>query len=580
MTLHTPTLLTVMIAVSLVLAMAIALVGYRQHSERFLWAAGLACQATAYTLFALRGTIPDWPSIVGGNLMMAVSFALYLTGLLKFRRLSWPLWVTWGPVAVVGIGFALMVEQMAPRLVLGALMFAVQTLLLVAAILHRRSTPWLRGEWLIMLGGVVMTSLMLMRLWTTLSGTLKIQLITDGGWIQGLTFLLGITSTLLLAIGLIIMSEERAEQALHMGERFQAYRSRVLELLNSGKPLTELLHEVVRGMEHLYPAMRCSILLLDRDGQRLFVGASPSLPEAYNQAVHGVAIGPAVGSCGTAAYLGQRVVAEDISRHPAWEGYQALAKSAGVAACWSQPIVSSHGQVLGTFAIYHAQPHSPSADDIALIEESAILAGLAIERSRSEEQRREAEAVVQHQALHDGLTQLPNRGLLMSRLEQALAVRRRQKGHGALMFIDLDNFKPLNDQHGHAVGDQLLVEVAQRLRSHVREMDTVARFGGDEFVVLLPELDALAERARQSALEVAHKLLGLLSAPYALHVPHASPDTPPIHHECSASIGVTVFDGSASHPEALLLQADTAMYRAKAEGRHRVHLDTALATPG
>lgn len=567
---HTPTLFVVMILVSLVLAVSIALAGYSKHTERFFWAGGLACQAGAYILFALRGSIPDWPSIVLGNVLLSASFALYTSGLSRFRGLHWPVWLIWGPVAVVAAVFWWLVDQTTPRLIAGALLTIAQLVLVVATVLVRRQHPALRGEWLIALGGVAMMSLMIVRLWASLTGRLQIQFVTDGGFIQGLTFLLAVTSTLLLAIGLIIMSEQRAENALETRQAFQQYRSRILEMLASGTPLSPLLLEVVKGIEQLNPLMHCSILLVDRDGKRLIHGAAPSLPDFYNQAVNGLAIGHGAGSCGTAAHLKERVIVSDIAHHPYWSAYQSLAEQAHLAACWSQPILSSNGDVLGTFAIYHSTPHAPGKDDIALIEELAILTGLAIERTRSEEQRRAAEAEVQHQALHDGLTQLPNRGLLLSRIEQSLASHRRSKKQGALMFIDLDNFKPLNDQHGHAVGDLLLIEVARRLTSNVREMDTVARFGGDEFVVLLHELDADLTQSEQQAQRIAHKMLQLLSEPYMLRLPGSRTEAPPITHLCTASIGLAVFNGGTAEPDAILQKADAAMYRAKEGGRNQV----------
>jgi len=183
-------------------------------------------------------------------------------------------------------------------------------------------------------------------------------------------------------------------------------------------------------------------------------------------------------------------------------------------------------------------------------------------------ERRRLEKQVQELAFFDPLTRLPNRRLLDERVEQAMANCQRHGECGALLFIDLDNFKPLNDRHGHEAGDLLLVEVAQRLVDSVRACDTVARFGGDEFVVLLSHLHAVQDEARSDALNVANKLLERLTAPYSLHRPM---DVGPIEHQCSASIGVVLLDG-LDGKEAVFRRADLAMYAAKRAGRRRVVL--------
>lgn len=185
----------------------------------------------------------------------------------------------------------------------------------------------------------------------------------------------------------------------------------------------------------------------------------------------------------------------------------------------------------------------------------------------SERQRLEEE--IRQLAFFDPLTRLPNRRLLRDRLGRVLAAQRRHGGRGALMFLDLDNFKPLNDTHGHAVGDLLLVEVARRLTDCVRETDTVARFGGDEFIVLLDDLDEDPTRATAHAECIARKILGQLAEPYQL----AGADVATvIDHHCSVSIGLALFDGSTDE-EDILRRADTAMYGAKQNGRNRVKID-------
>jgi diguanylate cyclase (GGDEF)-like protein len=177
---------------------------------------------------------------------------------------------------------------------------------------------------------------------------------------------------------------------------------------------------------------------------------------------------------------------------------------------------------------------------------------------------------VQELAFHDSLTRLPNRRLLLDRLSQAMAASKRSGLHCALMFIDLDRFKALNDGHGHEAGDLLLVEVAIRLQVCVREDDSVSRFGGDEFVVLLSNLDAdRAESAARAAI-VAEKLRLKLSEPCVLNIVHAGRAEASVHHQCTASIGVTVFVDHEATCDDVLKQADAAMYRAKATGGNAI----------
>lgn len=185
--------------------------------------------------------------------------------------------------------------------------------------------------------------------------------------------------------------------------------------------------------------------------------------------------------------------------------------------------------------------------------------------------RKAAENEIKNMAYYDALTLLPNRRMLIDRLNQAMATSSRSRHYGAVMFLDLDNFKPLNDKHGHAVGDLLLVEVARRITSCVREMDTVARFGGDEFVVMLEELDADKATSILQASLVAEKIRTILSQPYILTNMKESQVTTDIVHQCTSSIGVQLFAGHEISADDILKQTDLAMYQAKRVGRNSVH---------
>ena len=184
-------------------------------------------------------------------------------------------------------------------------------------------------------------------------------------------------------------------------------------------------------------------------------------------------------------------------------------------------------------------------------------------------QRKAAEEQLHHLAFYDSLTQLPNRRLLLDRLGQALAGSVRNQQQGAIMFLDLDNFKTLNDTQGHDVGDRLLIETAQRLHSSVRKGDTVARLGGDEFVVMLEGLEADDLVAAQVE-GVAEKILAALEHPYRLELNTGSGKYHTIDYRCTASIGVTLFGTQAENVDELLKQADLAMYQAKEAGRNTI----------
>jgi PAS domain S-box-containing protein len=166
-------------------------------------------------------------------------------------------------------------------------------------------------------------------------------------------------------------------------------QNRVLELLASGAPLSAILETICRSVEELAPGVLCSILLLE--GDRLRHGAAPSLPHDYNQKVDGLKIGPTVGSCGTAAYLKKPVIVSDTFTDPLWADFRDLAQQYGLRACWSTPILSQQGEVLGTFAMYYREVRSPSAYELQLIERVTHMASLAIERAQTQAQLRASE---------------------------------------------------------------------------------------------------------------------------------------------------------------------------------------------
>jgi diguanylate cyclase (GGDEF)-like protein/PAS domain S-box-containing protein len=185
-------------------------------------------------------------------------------------------------------------------------------------------------------------------------------------------------------------------------------------------------------------------------------------------------------------------------------------------------------------------------------------------------ERKAAEEQIRNLAFYDTLTQLPNRRLLDDRLAQAMAASKRSGHYGALLFLDLDNFKSLNDTHGHGAGDLLLIEAARRIGCCVRQTDTVSRFGGDEFVVVLSELDKDKDRSVTEASIVAEKIRVSLAEPYVLAIHTTEGEKITVHHHCTSSIGVVLFTNHKASPEDVLKWADIAMYQAKEAGRNLI----------
>lgn len=353
-----------------------------------------------------------------------------------------------------------------------------------------------------------------------------------------------------------ITDRQRAEldlrQSLDTVQRSEQRLERqndVLRRIARGAPLAETLNQLVLTVEEPETGMIGSILLLDREGNRLATAAAPHLPHSYCHAIDGVRIGPSTGSCGTAAFRGRRVVVIDIEIDPLWADFRDLAAHHGLRACWSQPIVSSAGAVLGTFAMYYREPRSPTEAEIDLIETAAHLAAIAIEAAASRDR-------LVYNTLHDPLTGLPNRTLFLDRLGMAMKrARRRPDTLFAVLFVDIDRFKMVNDTLGHMAGDELLRSVAHRLKQCLRPVDTVARMGGDEFAVLLDYLEA-----EILASKLALRIHEILAPPHELQGRE-------VH--LSASIGIALSSDAYSRPEELLRDADTAMYRAKTEGTGR-----------
>jgi diguanylate cyclase (GGDEF)-like protein len=489
-------------------------------------------------------------------------------------------------------------------------------------------------------------------------------------------------------------------------------RSRVLELLASGAPLPAILDSVVLGVEEGNPGALCSILLLDEEKQRVLVGAAPSLPAFFNQAIDGAALQQGVGSCAQAIMENRRVIVEDIRHDSLWSTHRELALRAGLLSCWSDPIRSASGKVLGAFAIYFREPHHSSVANIALAEQAAHLAGIAIEQAQAAQALRSGEArfrslydnapvalwqqdwsavraalqeiaasgvedlagwlqanpsqlkrlaglvritdvnaaaltqvggaaegkdlaalslaqnfadgamtgfgsalvalargaqlfacessflrldgvlreneltllvmpghahaldfvivstvditerkrlneELQLLATTDSLTGLPNRREFMRRLEEQKGrLLRGLDDEAAVLMLDIDHFKSVNDQHGHAVGDAVIRHLAALMKDSQRKVDMLGRVGGEEFAALLPGADP--EAARVFAERLRQRI-----------------EATPLEHEgltlaVTVSVGIAAMDAKDEKADSVLARADEALYCAKRGGRNRV----------
>ena len=325
----------------------------------------------------------------------------------------------------------------------------------------------------------------------------------------------------------------------------QVLQQRILEAVARDDDLPDVARLICQEVEAIAPGVTCTIIRVD-DAGRLRPLAAPSLPDVYGEAIDGIAVGPDVGSCGTAAWRGEPVLVDDIETDPLWASYKGLPLPLGLKACWSSPVKLKDGRVAGTFAFYFREKRGPSTWHERLVEACVHLCALAIERH-------EAKAHIARLAYFDTLTGLPNRTRLTDHVEEAIA----RMGAGevsrlALLFLDVDNFKDVNDSLGHSAGDALLIEIARRLKEHAGPHDVVSRLGGDEFVMVLENLDA------DQTAGVADRVSRSLATPVQLEHMTLS---------ASASIGISLFPGDSANREELLKHADTAMYEAKNAGR-------------
>ncbi|WP_254458090.1 bifunctional diguanylate cyclase/phosphodiesterase [Xanthomonas sacchari] len=317
----------------------------------------------------------------------------------------------------------------------------------------------------------------------------------------------------------------------------------VLDALVREQPLIDVVTLICKEVERIAPQALAVLVSVDGSGcmQPL---AAPNMPALFAETMTDMHAGPRAGALGTSIWRGKQVLVRDPRTDPLFANYVGLVEHVQLGTCVATPIKSSSGRVLGSFALCYRQVCEPLAWHLRLIELCVHLCALALEREQTK-------ARVHQLAFYDSLTGLPNRVMFSARAEQALADAEHHGTPVAILFVDIDRFKRVNETQGHAAGDGLLRDIAQRIGDTLGVADLVGRQAGDEFVLMLPQCSA------EQAAGVAERLLLALAEPLVVGQVTLHP---------SASIGVAMFPDDGHDIETLLRHADLAMFRAKREG--------------
>ena len=298
--------------------------------------------------------------------------------------------------------------------------------------------------------------------------------------------------------------------------------------------------EISRASRRYDPTVFASLLFLEPSSRTLHSGLGPSLPPEWLAAIDGVVIGPNVGTCGAAAWSGQLTVSENLSEDPKWAPVREKAVAAGLGHCWSMPIKSATGEVLGTLALYGRRPRLPLPEQLAWLADWARLAGIAIERGQ-------ALGRLTHDARHDSLTGLPNRRAIFESLDEAIQ-RVGPEEIAAVLFIDLDGLKTLNDTLGHDRADEMIREVGVRLSDTPGAPATSSAASA----VTSSSPSPRARRPRGGRPPRAGLLARLAAAARLRGEPSVT-----------ASIGIALIRTDTVEPQEAIRRSDTAMYEAK-----------------
>ncbi len=341
-----------------------------------------------------------------------------------------------------------------------------------------------------------------------------------------------------------VTAHRRVEQRRHRAQLALAREQRALERIALGEPLERTLGGLCRNFERQYPEVMCSVMVLDRGAGVLTHAAAPSLPEGLVRTLDRLPAADGSGACGTAAARGSLVIIEDVATDPLTATFSELAAQYGIAALWSLPLSNTNGEVTGTLALYRRERGRPSRAEIRDARAAGNLASLAIERSR-------AAAALQSAANYDGLTRLPNRSRFLELVASELTAGRQV----AVMLVEVDRFRHINESLGNLAGERILLEVAKRVRRAVGDDGTVGRFAGTEFAIVL------RDPSEERIADVPDRVLRALERPISLDGGEFF---------LTASVGIALGDGHTdSDPLALVRDADAAMSAARSRGSGR-----------
>lgn len=328
-------------------------------------------------------------------------------------------------------------------------------------------------------------------------------------------------------------------------ETFLTGQNHILEKISKGTSFLTVLDSIVALIEEVSNGGRSAILLLDETKENLIVGSAPNLPSEFWGLLNAKSFVPPLES-----YKGDSnpfIFVSDIENNPLWSEFKDVSLKHGLRYCWYAPVFDTQNELLALFSLFYDEYHSLTSLDKLFIEKAIYLTSLVIQHYYAEEK-------LNLMSYYDELTGLPNRRMFDEKVKNIIKQYQNSGNRMfGVLFFDLDRFKQINDIHGQHIGDLLLVEVAQRLRGYIREQDSVYRWSGDEFILLLNDV------SKDEVEKITERIINELSTPFFIKG---------LEIYMSPGIGISLFPHDGESVDELLRKADAAMYQAKKEGRN------------
>lgn len=321
-------------------------------------------------------------------------------------------------------------------------------------------------------------------------------------------------------------------------------QNEILELIGRNAPTSYVLHKIIELIERQYPESICSILLLNSSKNTLYDGMSPHLPNEYVEAINGMKIGPESGSCGTAAFLKKTVIVSNIEVDPLWNNYRSLALKFGLKACWSRPIITPSGDIVGTFATYYRTIRIPTKEEQRLLDLYSYMAGIALEF------RENKRKIIQLER-YNRITNLPNHEEFIRQFDHLKELNPNKKS--VIMMVNLNRFRMINTARGIEAGDFILEETARRLTSCLTKDEKLFHYHSDQFIILSNAY------TKEQSNQLAEKILSVFVEPF---------DWKNQQSAITACIGISQYPNDSSNAEELIKYAELAANKAKTEGKN------------